>query len=152
MNSFQRCESIIIRDLPLPPSSNNQYLLVRRKGKSYHVSSPELKKFKVEMEEYPLKRPNDFIQNLSLIKAWKEKKLRLEFHSTFYFSYGRIFTKDHRPKKMDVSNRIKALHDCVASMLGMDDSIIFKMVAEKTLAKMDEKERVEIQIFPIMYS
>lgn len=149
-NSFHRCETILIKGLPIPPSSNSQYKLFRRGNKTYHVPTDELIIFKELMERYPDKHPNEYQSHLKIMSDWLAKGLTLEFHATFFFSHKRVWTLKNTPKRMDVSNRIKALHDCVSSILNVDDCVFFRISAEKTVVKENEAESVSIEIHPIM--
>lgn len=114
------------------------------------MPSDELVKFKSMMERYPLKFPSQYLSHINLVKLWLSKGHTLEFHATFFFAHKRIWTLKNTPKKMDVSNRIKALHDCVSSLLGIDDSVFFRISAEKTAVGSNDSESVAIKIHPIL--
>lgn len=64
--------------------------------------------------------------------------MNLRFSRHFYFPYSRIFTKDHRVKKFDVTNRTKALDDCISTIIGIDDRYIFESYSEKHIANTAE--------------
>ena len=65
------------------------------------------------------------------IGDWLLKGQFLSFDAAFYMPWGNVFTKKNVPKRMDVSNRIKALHDVLSKKLGFDDKHIFEMRAFK---------------------
>ena len=142
-------EAVAFAKLPLPPSSNNQYFLARRGSKTYHVPSDELKLFKVKMNGYPVLNGNLFKMNKSIVKSWISDSYALECRIMFFFKKERVFCKDGRPKKMDVSNRLKALHDQLATLLEIDDSWFFKIYAEKCVAEGNLNEESYVEISPI---
>ena len=129
-------------DLPMPPTSNNQYRSFVRDGKVRHVSSPELKAFKQNMWAYSLQHS----QKIKTIRPLMINR-RLCVSAIFNFFPESIFCKDGRVKKMDVSNRLKSLHDCLNEILEIDDSYIFKVHAEKRQTVI--RESVTVLIHPI---
>jgi len=40
----------------------------------------------------------------------------------YYFKPHKIVTKEGKPRKIDISNRIKALDDTLSQLIGIDDS------------------------------
>lgn len=136
--------------LPMPPSSNHMYKLFRRGRKTFHVPSKELKTFQNEMILYPRVHKLEFLSAKHTVLAWINAGQGLEISCQFFFHYSRLFTKDGRVKKLDVSNRIKALHDCLCRLLGIDDSVFFRVSAEKGTAHADLDEMVMVDIRPIV--
>lgn len=49
------------------------------------------------------------------------KGLYIRVETFIFFNYFDLFTQQGIPKKMDGSNRIKALHDTLADVLEIDD-------------------------------
>lgn len=140
---------VLIHDLPIPPSSNNQYMIVKRGRKMLHVPSKELTEYKLKMNNISILDP-DFKSFKDTIRGWVERGYVLEIRAQFYFKHNRIFTKDSRVKKMDVSNRIKALHDSLSAILGVDDSFFFQIFAEKICCDPDLEEMVIVEILPLI--
>lgn len=140
-------EVITFTGLPLPPTSNNQYSMIRRGSKIFHVPSEQLRKFKDAMKQYPLRYATLYQESRKKAQEWKEKNSPLELRCVFYFHRNRLFTKDNRFKRLDVSNRLKASHDCLSEMLGIDDSSFFRIYAEKTF--IDDDEMFSAEISPI---
>lgn len=132
--------------LPIPPSSNNQYILVRRGRKTYHVPSEELKTFKKEMASYAVFNRKAFEFNKGVVGAWVGEGCLLEVKAEMFFEHSRIFCKDGSPKKFDVSNRLKALHDQLALLLDIDDKWFFKVFASKSPVASQLNEKVVVQI------
>lgn len=65
-----------------------------------------------------------------------------------YFKKERLFTKDGRIKKLDISNRIKSCEDCLCNSIGIDDSQIFRVVAEKCVTDFDEQTVISLMRHP----
>jgi Holliday junction resolvase RusA-like endonuclease len=55
-----------------------------------------------------------------------------------------------RYKRIDLSNRIKLLEDCIRDALAIDDSQTFAASQEKHQCQMGEVERVEITVHQVM--
>lgn len=146
--SLEKRPFVSFPGLPLPPSSNNQYFLAKRGNKTYHIPSDELKSFKAKIEYYRLKNLIALAAKKGVIHGWLKSGHYLEVKSVFFFKEERIFCKNGDPKKMDCSNRIKALHDYLFKILVVDDSCIFKLSAEKGIA-IHSNEESYVDIFPI---
>lgn len=58
----------------------------------------------------------------------------------------RLISKENNFKRLDASNRCKALHDLLAESLGVDDSCFVSVPIEKVLT--DSKEQVVVVIRP----
>lgn len=114
----------VLSGLPMPPSSNNAYATNRKTGCRF--PSQELKAFKKAIEDWRAARPillRDARAALVSMRPTDQKVLRVD--RFFGFPHQRVFTLAGLPKRMDVSNRIKAIDDVVADMLGIDDSWFF---------------------------
>lgn len=136
-------------DLEMPPSSNNQYILVRRGGKTFHVPSAKLKAYQNTMNSYPY-RMKSFPSDQKRISEWIQLGYKLEVNALFLFHRKSLFTVDGRVKKMDVSNRLKALHDSLAKLIGVDDSTFFRVSAEKSEIDAEKPESVIVKIKPFL--
>jgi Holliday junction resolvase RusA-like endonuclease len=148
LNLFESRASILFTKVPMSPSSNNQYTLVRRGGRTFHVPSLELKTYQKNMIKYPLTCPELFMVGKQKIKDWLAHGLPLEIRAIFFFKREKIFTKAGKAKKLDVSNRIKALHDCLCELLEMDDSMFFRVYVEKAECHPNLEEMVCVEILP----
>jgi len=142
-------ELVLFTGLPVPPSSNSQYFLARRGQKTYHIPSDELKQFKREMEKYPYLVGPDFVVSKRDIHHWIGEGRNLEIKTFFFFKRERLYTKLGHIKKLDCSNRIKALHDSLCDLLEMDDCLFFKLHAEKIACKEGSNEETWVEISPI---
>jgi Holliday junction resolvase RusA-like endonuclease len=140
--------SICLPNIPLPPSSNNQYKLFRRGNKTYHVPSDEFKAFKDAMSQY--RHLIDLRLFQTYARDWKDTKTPLEITCKFYVHRKRIYSLSGTIKKWDVSNRLKSLHDCISKMLDIDDSLFFNISARKQAIDADLREKVDVEIYPIL--
>jgi Holliday junction resolvase RusA-like endonuclease len=133
--------------LPIPPSSNNQYILVRRGKKTYHVPSAELLVFRSNVSHYALQTRNVLNEAKKTFTEFKQ----FQIHCLFTFKRERLFTKQNTVKKLDVSNRLKALHDEVSRIIGIDDSQFFEISATKRPLEPFEgaEECVKVTLFPL---
>lgn len=142
-------EARLFPRLPIPPSSNNQYFLARRGKKTYHIPSEELRDFKRTMAMYP-STCTDFLMSKHIIQGWVNEGLQLAISSVFFFKSERLFTKKDLPKRLDCSNRIKALHDSLSSLLEVDDSWFFQVFAQKAECEKNLSEMCCTEISPIL--
>ena len=135
---------IRLEGLPMPPSSNNQYAIIRRGGKSLHVPSRELVKFRKAMQDYAKKERESFWTARQKILDLLAQRKWLTVDAIFYFDEKKLFLKkNNQPRKFDVSNRLKALHDELSKCLGgIDDSYFFQVIARKQIGR----EGVDVEI------
>jgi hypothetical protein len=141
---------IWITGLPIPPSSNAQYKPFRNvtTGKLSFKSCPELIAYKHDMDHCFYQYPTQFFQNIKKLQSWLDNGIYFEVKATFLFSRKTLLTQKDTPKRMDVSNRLKSLHDGLARLLQVDDSLFFRISAEKRLAHANQPESVVIEIKP----
>lgn len=132
---------MVFKGCPIPPSSNNQYRSFVKHGRIIHVSSKELVQFKKDFDAYHLK-------NLPSFEFAREafSGLPLSIHISFGFERSRLFTKKGYFKRLDVSNRLKAIHDCFARALQIDDSSFVRVSAVKYAVQKAEDEEAHIEI------
>ena len=127
--------------VPLPPSSNNQYFSFVRNGKILRGASKELTQFKKAMAMYWL------TQKRELLFAREQLSGKpLSVHIDFMFAKERIFTKKGYLKKLDVSNRLKAIHDSLADALLTDDCFFVNISADKLAVKSKYEESATIRV------
>lgn len=141
--------SVLFVHLPMGPSCNNMYPTIRNGNRLFRVSSKELKKFQKEMGKYPSLCKEVFHKGKFQVQEWVEAGMPLEIKCLFFFQHKRIFTKDGCAKKIDVSNYIKAVHDSLCNLLEIDDSVFFKVYAEKAICSPDCDEMVCVEIMPM---
>lgn len=141
-------QMITMARVPMPPSSNNQYATIIRHGRPYHVPSAKLKVFQKEMARYGIEHSSMLPFYRDKVQYWLNDEKFLEVRVVFFFKKSQLFTLKDKPKKLDVSNRLKALHDMLSQLLGVDDSLFFKIAAEKTISD-NGSEYCYIEISPV---
>lgn len=119
---------IILNMLPLPPSENAAYATDWVTGRRF--KSKEMGEFTSRFQAWSIRRAIEIAKIQDELKwelADHRKVLRVD--AWLFFQYDSLFTKassskdrPRRKKMNDVSNFTKALHDCLATMLGIDDS------------------------------
>lgn len=129
---------LILKKIPIPPTSNNLYSSVRGRL----IKSIEGRKYEAALKLYSLR-------NFKLIEKIKEQlkpndTLRVECY--FIFHKNRIISKKGEYKKLDATNRIKALHDALSEMIGIDDKQFISISADKIICENVDDEQVVVLI------
>lgn len=118
-------------NLPMPPSVNTQYfprIINNKFGKqvSRQIPTAKLEAFKTLVEK------DWYMTNLvlankarSTAQSWLRDGKYIGVLQVCAFPYFDIFTQNGLPQTMDATNRIKALHDCLANVLGIDDKYFY---------------------------
>jgi len=119
-------KSILIQNFPLPPSENQIYRNVPRVGR---VATQELKDYKRACAFWGMANKQYKQIFWELAQEYPGHVLKVDAY--IILKHERLWTKDGRPKKLDASNRLKALHDQLAEYLGIDDKAFFNVSAEK---------------------
>lgn len=127
-------QRIIFDHYPVPPSVNALYKHFRdprKKGKIVRVSTDEHKDYKERARKWAL-------VNRRLVEQAK-LYLRDELHIKVTVYVGihdrDIYTKDGKVRQLDVSNFGKALYDCLADSLEIDDRHFADCRLIKTVAE-----------------
>lgn len=126
---------IKLNNFPFPPSTN---VLYKNSGRG-RVKTHQYKEYEHECEAWEWDNI-DLIRKA--IKKVKGKLVTLELE--VYAPKSTWYTKAGKPKKIDVTNRVKALEDCLFKMLDIDDCHVFKCTQEKCIS--DKGKYVDITI------
>lgn len=113
--------------LPLPPSENEIYRNVPGIGRA---ATQALRNWRGLVQVWMLQNKSE----MQRVRAWVREQpepLVLNISSAFVFHKPRLWSKQGVPKQLDASNRIKALHDAVAEILGVDDRHLWSGSFEK---------------------
>lgn len=102
---------------PLPPSSNNMYATVGKR----RIKSVQMRQFESAVLRWSYARRKGIDWMMAAFKDLEATEA-IRIDATFYFERSRILCKDGTPKRNDTSNRIKALHDVISELTGIDDS------------------------------
>ncbi len=123
--------SLVFERMPMPPTSNHLYASHLRLGRVIRVPSREYKEYRAKMLGFRLGNHIGFVAARG---RFTDKPLSI--HCDFFFPYEKIYTLDGRFKRMDVSNRLKAVHDELCEALGIDDCQFLEISARKLVGKL----------------
>lgn len=139
--SFLCCNISVIelREFPFPPSDNKLHRTGRRSFIRY--KSGEYLAYEHQMSVY----------RLANLKALEEIRGKLtSMHKLtvlLYFEPSRLFTKTGKPKRIDATNFLKALCDCLSKLLLIDDSEFWDVRVVKCKSEL-KKSYVDIFLEP----
>jgi hypothetical protein len=129
---------------PMPPSSNNIYLTLKNRRR---VKSKEMREFERDAVQWSMAMGSQLDQARSLAKICQaQKNLAVDVHCQFFFKRERIRCKDGTPKRLDTSNRFKALHDMLSQILKLDDCYFWHVSGEKHETTGRSPEQVSIRL------
>jgi Holliday junction resolvase RusA-like endonuclease len=118
----------------LPPSSNKIY--VNKRGGKGRFLSTFANQYKIKVKnhlgenyftEINILKP-ETIYEISYIFLFKKEEI-------YNITYGKPKGAKTKYKKLDVSNRIKLLEDCLTEITGIDDSYFFTLSIKKKVSK-----------------
>lgn len=124
----------------LPPTTNHLYVNATIEGRPRRVLSPAARKYKAE--------------TLKALRLFYSRHLRLpltpQYLAVEVVLYGQFLNKgDGLPKKVDATNRIKALEDCLSEWLGVDDRWFFDVTIRKRHHPDMEQTQVTVSALPL---
>lgn len=117
-----------------PISLNHSHRLVKIGNRASRIKTNEAKNFEKEFAAH-LAQYNDLRSHL--LQSYNENRHCLEMECFFYLNYKEFFTapkksgKTISKKSLDLDNIIKAASDQVYNWLGIDDSQVVRIIAEK---------------------
>lgn len=127
-------ESVVLQGLPMPPSSNQQYSTVIKMVGGFRqtrrVKSKEAAIYQRAFQSWSIVNSAKIKEVKAIVNAWNTG---LECTMYFIFPREKLLTKKNQLKKLDVTNRIKQIHDLLADALDIDDSWHIRTVEEKVL-------------------
>lgn len=121
-------QGIILDMLPMPPSENEAYPTDFKTGRRF--VGKEMAEYKQRFQAWSLRRALEIAKIQNQLK-WElaDHRRAIKVDAFLFFQYESLFTKvqnkTDRPRRKqmnDPSNRGKPLYDCLATMLGVDDS------------------------------
>lgn len=155
-----------LTSIPMPPSSNFQYAaraFPGRHAKSFTgekkanfsmariCPTSALTKYEKSLKETWRNEPANLVaiyKCRALLRDWMMKGLYIRCETFAFFPYFSLFTKEGLPRKMDGTNRLKALHDCMAELLEIDDSWFWDAEVRKRVDK-KEREFCVMRFYPV---
>lgn len=135
-----------INRFPLPPSVNELYATVGRR----RVKSIPYKRFEDQLRIWMMTN-HDQLQLAWSLSMNTGPNNFLHVDCRFHMMRGNILCKDRTPKRNDTSNRIKALHDALSQILGIDDSYFWSGTFDKVAVDDPSKVGVEITMVVSKY-
>lgn len=120
-------QSIIFDYYPFPPSSNALYTTRMLRGRSRRMKSKELIDYQKKCEQWDLINPQ--LRQTAYHYLKDEPAIELEIFVGV--AKSKIWTKKGDVKKYDVSNRGKALLDCLGDSIGIDDKYFSRITMIK---------------------
>ena len=139
---------IFIPDFPMPPTSNHLYATILRGGKALRVPSKTYTQFKKNVKQWQLMNLDKVQEAHTTLERLDEEERVLSVERYFLFHQKSLYRKDGYPKKMDTSNRVKALDDMLFEILEIDDKLIWRGSEEKIEIPDNQLERTAIIIHP----
>lgn len=132
-------DSVVLQGLPMPPSSNRQYsTVITMKGgfrQTRRVKSKEAVIYARSFQHWSIINSEKIKEARAAINTWNTG---LECTMYFIFPKEKLLTQKNQLKKLDVTNRIKQIHDLLSVALDIDDSWHIRTVEEKVLGVKDE--------------
>ena len=113
---MERQLSFSIKAFPSPPSVNGLYAYTGKrvvKSKAYRVYEGNVHRWVLMNQDTIIKLRTFFTDIGSYV---------IHIDTTFNMLGTSIVCKNGKPKRNDTSNRLKALHDVLAAVIGIDDS------------------------------
>ena len=116
-------------DFPFPPSVNQIYATIGRR----RVATRELKQFKNEVNLWALKYRKELRElRTSLCEEIKQGKwIKIDLHLCLPFK--KIWNLKGGVKIYDAANRVKASHDALSEVLGLDDKYFCVGITENVV-------------------
>jgi hypothetical protein len=132
-------DSIVLQGLPMPPSSNGQYstVITMKAGfrQTRRVKSKEAVIYARSFQHWSIVNSDKIKEAKAAISSWNTG---LECTMYFIFPKEKLLTQKNQLKKLDVTNRIKQIHDLLVTALDIDDSWYVRTVEEKVLGVKDQ--------------
>jgi Holliday junction resolvase RusA-like endonuclease len=153
--NVETSSKITVFNIPiLPPSSNQIY--VNRRGGGGRFLSPVAEQYKATTKSYLGEHYMMEISNLNpngIYAVTLNFLLKLEDVVNPTYGNGKKNAAKTQYKKIDASNRIKLLEDCLKDVTGIDDSSFFSITAKKRISSkpMVIIELREIQLDDVFY-
>lgn len=144
---------IVIRDLPVPLTTNKMYATIMRRGPhgphTRRIPSSEFVDFKREMSRWAGKYASFLSEVQALMAYWIVEGYMIQIDLYICLGRTRLFTLKDTPKRLDASNRIKAMEDAISEITLVDDKHFWRVSAEKIECEAQEDECTIAILTPI---
>lgn len=137
---------IVLTGIPIPPSVNGQYSTFVRRGRAIRIKSKEAVDYIKAFELWAIQNFRNLNEARNSIILWNSKFVEVSMFAGF--KKERVLCKDVSPKKMDISNRTKLIHDLLAIKINLDDCCFVRTPAEKCTCPDGVEEELVVVIRP----
>jgi Holliday junction resolvase RusA-like endonuclease len=120
---------IKLEGFPVPPSTNALYKNVGRR----RAKTDEYKEYEFDCEVWYCSNIKAVKRAIKYLGDFPLLTIKLEYN----LPKSKLFTKQAKVKKYDLSNRIKALEDQLFRLLERDDSCVFEIHATKYMSDLN---------------
>lgn len=126
---------------PIPPSANELYAFSRQAGRM--IKTREYRNYEKAVYSWLTTNPEQIKGIREFLTDIGDSVIDISSH--FHMPKKSIICLNGKPKRNDTSNRIKALHDALSSIiLGVDDRYFWSGTFNKVVA--DDKSNGHVQI------
>lgn len=138
----------------MPPSTNNLYYTASKRNIGFgkgvrRYRTESYKVFQETMRQWSMVVGREAKQFSIEMWKWIEGGQYLHLDRFYIFPKGKVFAQNHRgPRKLDTSNRDKALDDSLGAILGVDDSYFFSGSHEKIVDEEQNREFACVHVKP----
>jgi Holliday junction resolvase RusA-like endonuclease len=135
-------------DFPMPPSINTAYATILRHGRPIKIKSRDMHRFDSDCDSWLLKHAQVVRKTIQDLQSdsLRGKKIQIKF--LFLFPPAKLLCKDGRTKRLDVTNRIKAVEDQVSKILGIDDKHFWSGSYAKQITPHEMRAILSIEVLP----
>lgn len=149
---------VVFRGYPIPPSDNALKRPVRRFAKGGHgrvlamADSPDYIAYRSAVNIWRMRNFANYSEELGRVLAWYRAGRPLGVQLDVRVHQARLYTKEGKARRWDVTNLAKAVHDTFGAITGVDDSAFFDCRQRKVKIETDRAECVYLLIAPIQRS
>lgn len=118
---------IIFDDLPMPPSSNHRMIPVNGRL----IKSQDIRDYDKQIQLWMLRKMSKLSSIRREIKQWIDEGKYLKVTINLRWPKEKLISKDGKPKKNDLDNRLKTLLDSLSEIIYVDDKYIINISATK---------------------
>jgi Holliday junction resolvase RusA-like endonuclease len=124
---------LIMERFPFGPSVNMMYKTLPNYRRA---PTAEFQKFKRRVKKWAEEHSDALYaspeyKELKQLMDIKHYPIRLQLELTMYVNKSKVLCKDGRIKRFDTSNHIKSIEDAMSGIIGIDDKVFFRIIAEK---------------------
>ncbi len=130
-----------LNDFPMPPSTNQMYRIFRGRP----VKSPKYAAYENEVRIWMMKNREELDAARAMTLLCGPGKF-LHMDVVFRFERKSILSKENKPIRLDLDNKLKVLWDVIAKILGIGDEYFWSLYADKDLVGPDESAHAEVTL------